>query len=47
VYLNPYFTSSQKADATGQTTVTFNATVDLSPAAYSGRYQTPTGTVAP
>jgi hypothetical protein len=45
VYLNPYFTSSQKATATGQTTVTFNATVDLSTAAYSGRYQT--GTVTP
>jgi hypothetical protein len=47
VYLNPYFTSSQKASATGQTTVTFNATVDLSTAAYSGRYQTQTGTVTP
>ena len=45
VYLNPYFTSSQKATATGRTTVTFNATVDLSTAAYSGRYQT--GTVTP
>ena len=39
VYLNPYFTSSQKSDASGQTTVTFNATLDLSTAAYSGRYQ--------
>jgi hypothetical protein len=47
VYLNPYFTSSQKASATGQTTVTFNATVDLSTAAYSGRYQDRTGTVTP
>jgi Tfp pilus assembly protein PilN len=47
VYLNPYFTSSQKADASGQTTVTFNATVDLSTAAYSGRYQTQNGTVTP
>jgi hypothetical protein len=47
VYLNPYFTSSEKADNNGQTTVAFSATVDLSPAAYSGRYQTPTGTVAP
>jgi hypothetical protein len=47
VYLNPYFTSSQKSDASGQTTVTFNATVDLSTAAYSGRYQDQTGTVTP
>ena len=47
VYLNPYFTTSQKADASGQTTVTFNATVDLSTAAYSGRYQAQTGTVTP
>jgi hypothetical protein len=47
VYLNPYFTSSQKASATGQNTVTFNATVDLSTAAYSGRYQDQTGTVTP
>jgi Fimbrial assembly protein (PilN) len=47
VYLNPYFTSSQKADESGQRTVTFNATVDLSTAAYSGRYQPQTGTVTP
>jgi Fimbrial assembly protein (PilN) len=47
VYLNPYFTSSQKTDQDGQTTVTFNATVDLSTAAYSGRYQAQTGTVTP
>jgi Fimbrial assembly protein (PilN) len=47
VYLNPYFTSSQKTDENGQTTVTFNATVDLSTAAYSGRYQPQTGTVTP
>ncbi|HSK36525.1 MAG TPA: hypothetical protein VLA80_07300 [Actinomycetota bacterium] len=46
VYLNPYFTTSQKDDEQGQTTVTFNATVDLSSAAYSGRYQPP-GTVTP
>jgi hypothetical protein len=39
VYLNPYFTTSQKSDSSGQPTVTFNATVDLSTAAYSGRYQ--------
>jgi hypothetical protein len=47
VYLNPYFTTSQKAGENGQTTVTFNATVDLSTAAYSGRYQAQTGTVTP
>jgi hypothetical protein len=46
VYLNPYFTTSQKDDEEGQATVTFNATVDLSSAAYSGRYQPP-GTVTP
>jgi hypothetical protein len=46
VYLNPYFTTSQKADKSGQQTVTFSATVDLSSAAYSGRFQ-PSGTVTP
>jgi hypothetical protein len=46
VYLNPYFTTSDKADDNGQTKVTFSATVDLSSAAYSGRYQ-PAGTVTP
>jgi hypothetical protein len=46
VYLNPYFTTSQKDDEEGKATVTFSATVDLSSAAYSGRYQ-PAGTVTP
>ena len=46
VYLNPYFTASDKEDENGQTMVTFSATVDLSSAAYSGRYQ-PAGTVTP
>lgn len=46
VYLNPYFTTSQKGDEEGQQTVTFSATVDLSKAAYSGRFQ-PAGTVTP
>jgi hypothetical protein len=46
VYLNPYFTTSQKAAESGQETVTFSATVDLSSAAYSGRFQ-PAGTVTP
>jgi hypothetical protein len=47
VYQNPYFTtSSQTASEGGQTTVTFSATVDLSSAAYSGRFQ-PAGIVTP
>jgi hypothetical protein len=46
VYLNPYFSTSQKSEDTGQDTVTFTATVDLSAAAYSGRYQAP-GSVTP
>jgi hypothetical protein len=46
VYLNPYFTTAQKTDDGGQTKVTFSATVDLSAAAYSGRFQ-PGGTVTP
>jgi hypothetical protein len=46
VYLNPYFTTSQKQDENGQQTVTFSATVDLSSAACSGRFQ-PAGTVTP
>ena len=47
VYLNPYFTTSQKADENGQPTVTFSATVDLSSAAYSGRFQPTAGAVTP
>jgi Tfp pilus assembly protein PilN len=50
VYLNPYFTASQKDDeGGGETTVTFSATVDLSKAAFSGRFQPAgqPGTVAP
>ena len=50
VYLNPYFTASQKnAEEGGETTVTFSATVDLSKAAFSGRFQAAgqQGTVAP
>jgi hypothetical protein len=46
VYLNPYFTTSDKESDNGQTMATFSATVDLSSAAYSGRFQ-PAGTVAP
>jgi len=44
VYLNPYYTSSQKQAGSGQATVTFSASVDLSQAAYSGRFQRPSGT---
>jgi hypothetical protein len=48
VYLNPYFSTSQKGDTSGQQTVTFSATVDLSAAAYSDRYQPDaSGTVTP
>jgi hypothetical protein len=48
VYLNPYFSTSQKSGSSGQETVTFSATVDLSAAAYSGRYQSQQpGTVTP
>ena len=47
VYLNPYFTASQKsAEEGGETTVTFSATVDLSKAAFSGRFQ-PAGQQGP
>jgi hypothetical protein len=46
VYLNPYFSTSQKTSEGGQQTVTFSATVDLSAAAYSGRFQ-PARTVTP
>lgn len=49
LYLNPYFTSSQKSGEGAQVMVTFSATVDLSQAAYSGRFQPSgqAGTVAP
>ena len=50
VYLNPYFTASQKsAEEGGETTVTFSATVDLSKSVLSGRFQAAgqQGTVAP
>ena len=50
VYLNPYFTASQKdAQEGGETTVTFSATVDVSQAALSGRFQAggKPGAVAP
>jgi hypothetical protein len=43
VYMNPYYTSSQKQAQGAQTTVTFLASVDLGPAAFSGRFQRPGG----
>jgi hypothetical protein len=47
VYLNPYFTASQQSgEEGGETTVTFSATVDLSKAAFSGRFQ-PAGQQGP
>lgn len=40
VYLNPYFTSSDRNVESAETpTVTFSASVDLSQAAFSGRFQ--------
>ena len=39
-------TTAQRTDEGGQQKVTFSATVDLSSAAYSGRFQPP-GTVTP
>jgi Tfp pilus assembly protein PilN len=39
VYINPYFTSSQKQTVGSRPTVNFAATVDLGPAAVSGRFQ--------
>jgi hypothetical protein len=48
IYMNPYFTTSQKEAGNTQGTVTFSATVDLTAAAYSGRFQpTQPGTVTP
>ena len=49
VYVNPYFKVSQKSSEGGEATVTFSATVDLTQAAYSGRFQPAgqPGTVAP
>jgi len=42
VYLNPFFTSSQRQSQSGQRPpVTFSASVDLGPAALSGRFQRP------
>ena len=40
VYINPYFTSSQRGDSAETATVTFTASVDLSQGAFSRRFQT-------
>jgi hypothetical protein len=40
VYINPYFTSSQRGDSAETATVTFSASVDLSQGAFSRRFQT-------
>jgi hypothetical protein len=47
VYLNPYFTSSQRGESAETATVTFSASVDLSPAAFSRRFQADQQTRAP
>jgi len=39
VYINPYFTASQRGESAATPTVTFSASVDLSKAAFSGRFQ--------
>jgi hypothetical protein len=40
VYINPYFTSSQRGESAETATVTFSASVDLSEGAFSRRFQT-------
>jgi hypothetical protein len=47
VYINPYFTVSRKGQSAGTATVTFSASVDLSQAAFSRRFQTDPQTGAP
>ena len=42
-YLNPYFTNSTKALLGTRTTVNFESTVTMTPAALSGRYTAPAG----
>jgi Tfp pilus assembly protein PilN len=44
VYVNPYYTSSTAAGSDGSSTVTFSGTVDLTAAAFSGRFQGGSGT---
>jgi hypothetical protein len=47
MYVNPYFTSSQRGESADTATVTFSASVDLTQAAFSGRFQADTQTGAP
>ena len=46
IYVNPYYTSSN-AGSSGADTVTFNGTVDLTAAAFSGRFQSSDATGGP
>jgi Tfp pilus assembly protein PilN len=47
VYMNPYFTTSQRGESAQTATVTFSASVDLSQAAFSRRFQADAQTGAP
>jgi hypothetical protein len=47
MYVNPYFTASQRGESADTATVTFSASVDLTQAAFSGRFQADTQTGAP
>lgn len=47
MYINPYFTSSQRGESADTATVTFSASVDLTQAAFSRRFQVDTQTGAP
>lgn len=47
VYMNPYFTTSQRGESAQTAMVTFSASVDLSQAAFSRRFQADAQTGAP
>lgn len=47
MYVNPYFTSSQRGESADTATVNFSASVDLTQAAFSGRFQADTHPGAP
>jgi hypothetical protein len=47
VYMNPYFTTSQRGQSAQTAMVTFSASVDLSQAAFSRRFQADAQTGAP
>ena len=42
-YANPYFTNSTESDLNGHTVYNFQSSVNVTPAAYSGRYAKPAG----